>query len=48
MTSAFDGYLERIVRVSNTCLISATRNRYSVPCERVGRWVNSRYIPRGL
>jgi len=45
MPSAFDAYLERIVRVCNTCLISAARNRYSVPCERVGQSVSSRLYP---
>ncbi|AZE62693.1 hypothetical protein PFLU3_09660 [Pseudomonas fluorescens] len=42
MPTAFDGYVERTVRVSSTCLISVARNRYSVPCERVGQWVSSR------
>lgn len=45
MPSAFDGYVERTVRVSSTCLISVARNRYSVPCERVGQWVSSRFYP---
>ena len=27
----FDGYSEKILRVSTTCLISYDRNRYSVP-----------------
>ncbi|WP_423815279.1 Mu transposase domain-containing protein, partial [Pseudomonas viridiflava] len=27
------------------CLISVARNRYSVPCERVGQWVSSRLYP---
>lgn len=31
--TALDGYVERTVRVSSTCLISVARNRYSVPCE---------------
>ena len=29
MPTAFDGYVERTVRVSSTCLISVARNRYS-------------------
>src|SRR5450830_1905603 len=45
MPTAFDGYVERTVRVSSTCLISVARNRYSVPCERVGQWVSSRLYP---
>ena len=43
--SAFDGYVERTVRVSSTCLIGVARNRYSVPCERHGQWVSSRLYP---
>ena len=45
MPTAFDGYVERTVRVSSTCLISVARNRYSVQCERVGQWVSSRLYP---
>lgn len=45
LPSAFDGYVERTVRVSSTCLISVARNRYSVPCERVVQWVSSRLYP---
>ena len=45
MPTAFDGYVERTVRVSSTGLISVARNRYSVPCERVGQWVSSRLYP---
>ncbi len=45
MPTTFDGYVERTVRVSSTCLISVARNRYSVPCERVGQWVSSRLYP---
>ena len=45
MPTAFDGYVERTVRVSSTCLISVARNRYLVPCERVGLWVSSRLYP---
>ena len=45
MPSAFDGYVEKSVRVSSTCLVSVQRNRYSVPCEWVGQWVSSRLYP---
>ena len=45
MPTAFDGYVERTVRVSSTCLICVARNRDSVPCERVGQWVSSRLYP---
>ena len=44
MPTAFDGYVECTVQVSST-LISVARNRYSVPCERVGQWVSSRLYP---
>lgn len=33
MVPAFDGYVETIVPVSSTCLVSIERNKYSVPCE---------------
>ncbi len=45
MPAAFDGYVEKTVRVSSTCLVSIGRNRYSVPCERVGQWISSRLYP---
>jgi transposase len=45
MPTAFDGYVEKPVRVSSTCLVSVQRNRYSVPCELVGQWVSSRLYP---
>ncbi len=32
MPTPFDGYVEVLVRVSSTCLVSVQRNRYSVPC----------------
>ena len=30
-TACFDGYVERMMRVSSTCLVRVDRNRYSVP-----------------
>lgn len=48
MPTAFDGYVERAVRVSSTCLVSVARNRYSVPCEYAGRWVSSHLYPTRL
>jgi len=45
MPTPFDGYVEKPVRVSSTCLVSLGRNRYSVPCELVGQWVSSRLYP---
>jgi hypothetical protein len=32
MPTPFDGYVEVIARVSNTCLVTVERNHYSVPC----------------
>jgi transposase len=31
IAASFDGYIEQMLRVSSTCLVSADRNRYSVP-----------------
>jgi len=45
MPMPFDGYVEKAVRVSSTCLVTIQRNRYSVPCELVGQWVSSRLYP---
>ena len=45
MPEPFDGYVEKPVRVSSTCLVSVSRNRYSVPCELVGQMVSSRLYP---
>ena len=41
----FDGYVEKLSRVTSTCLVAVDRNRYSVPCEFVGRWVSCRIYP---
>ncbi len=35
----FDGYRQEDCRVSSTCLVHCDRNRYSVPCEAVGKVV---------
>jgi transposase len=42
ITAPFDGYIEEIVRVSNTCLIRVDYNRYSVPAAFAGKTVSSR------
>lgn len=42
MPAPFDGYVETLARVSSTCLVSARRNRYSVPCDLVGQMVSVR------
>ena len=41
----FDGYVEKLSRVSSTCLVAVDRNRYSTPCELVGQWVSCRIYP---
>ena len=46
MPEPFDGYVERAARVSSTCLVVATRNRYSVPCEWAGQMVSTRLYPQ--
>lgn len=45
MPEPFDGYVQRTVRVSSTCLVSVARNRYSVPCEWAGKLVSTRLYP---
>ena len=45
MPTLFDGYVERLPRVSITCLVVAARNRYSVPCEWAGHIVSTRVYP---
>ena len=45
MPAAFDGYVERLARVSSTCLVVIARNRYSVPCEWAGHMVSTRLYP---
>lgn len=45
MPALFDGYIEQVVRVSSTCLITLKRNRYSVPCHLARRRVSVRLYP---
>jgi hypothetical protein len=45
MPTPFDGYVEKPARVSSTCLVSISRNRYSVPCELAGQRVSTRLYP---
>jgi Mu transposase-like protein len=40
--AVFDGYVEKTLRVSSTCLIKVNRNRYSVPAEWANRVVSVR------
>ncbi len=44
----FDGYVEKLSRVSGTCLITVHRNRYSVPCELAGQMVSARLYPHQI
>jgi transposase len=48
MVAAFDGYVEEPGRVSSTCLVSAARNHYSVPCELAGRLISKRLYPERI
>ena len=45
MPTPFDGYVERLAKVSSTCLVAVARNRYSVPCELAGQRVSTRLYP---
>ena len=45
MPTAFDGYVEKAARVSSTCLVTVSRNRYSVPCEFAGQMVSTHLYP---
>ena len=45
MSTPFDGYIEKLARVSSTCLVTIHRNRYSVPCELSGQMVSVRLYP---
>lgn len=42
ITTAFDGYVEQMLRVSSTCLVRVDRNRYSVPARFAGKAVSMR------
>ena len=48
MVSAFDGYVEEPGRVSSTCLVTAARNHYSVPCELAGKVISKRFYPERI
>ena len=48
MPAPFDGYVEKLARVSSTCLVSVHRNRYSVPCELAGQMVSTRLYPNQI
>ena len=45
MPTAFDGYVERSAKVSSTCLVAISRNRYSVPYELAGQRVSNPALP---
>ncbi len=42
---SFDGYVETIVSVSTTCLVSIERNEYSVPCAFANQKLSVRLYP---
>lgn len=42
IASTFDGYVEQMMRASNTCLVRVDRNRYSVPAHFAGKVVSVR------
>jgi hypothetical protein len=42
VSADFDGYVEKVLRVSSTCLIRVDHNRYSVPAEWANRVVSVR------
>jgi transposase len=48
MVSPFDGYVEEPGRVSSTCLVTAGRNHYSVPCELAGKLISKRFYPERI
>ena len=48
MVSPFDGYVEEPGRVSSTCLVTAARNHYSVPCELAGKVISKRFYPERI
>jgi hypothetical protein len=48
MPTPFDGYVELPARVSSTSLVSAARNRYSVPCSLAGQRVSVRLYPERI
>jgi hypothetical protein len=46
--AAFDGYVEKTMRVSSTCLVKVDHNRYSVPAEWANRVASVRITATGL
>lgn len=48
MIAPFDGYVEAPGRVSSTCLVTADRNHYSVPCEWAGKLISKRFYPERI
>ena len=48
MPAPFDGYVESPHKVSSTSLVAVARNRYSVPCEYVGKRVSARLYPERI
>jgi len=48
VVSPFDGYVEEPGRVSSTCLVTAARNHYSVPCELAGKMISKHFYPERI
>lgn len=48
MVPVFDGYVETVVPVSSTCLVSLERNKYSVPCEFAHQKLSLRLYPERI
>jgi len=46
--AVFDGYVEKTLRVSSTCLVKVDHNRYSVPADWANRVVSVRVTATGL
>jgi hypothetical protein len=48
MPTPFDGYVEILVRVSSTCLITIHRNKYSVPCHLANKIIDAHLYPQKI
>jgi len=48
VTTPFAGYIEHLLKVTSTCLVSVDRNRYSVPAQWAGQVVSVRVTAHNL
>ena len=48
ITTPFTGYIEHLLKVTSTCLVSVDRNRYSVPAQWAGQVVSVRVTAHNL